>query len=83
MAFVVPAEIGHASYAKPLLCYLAARFRKILLVAVRQKIFPDLSEDVWLLHAEGFGSQTNRVQFAKAESFATDSPRQILRNRFL
>ena len=55
MAFVVPAEIGHAPYATPLLEFLASRFEKTQLIAVREKIFPDLSEDVWLLYANGYG----------------------------
>jgi hypothetical protein len=75
MAFVVPAEIGHAPYARPLVSYLAARFKKILLLAVRQKIFPELSEDVWLLYAEGFGDHTQSIHFARTERFsATSSP---------
>lgn len=56
MAFVVPAEIGHAPYAAPLLEYLVARFAAVHIVAVRDKLFPELSEDCWLLYAEGFGA---------------------------
>ena len=55
IAFVVPAEIGHAPYAAPLLEYLIANFTKVQLVAVREKLFPDLSEDCWLLYADGYG----------------------------
>ena len=50
MAFVVPAEIGHAPYAAPLLEYLVARFAAVHVVAVRDKLFPELSEDCWLLY---------------------------------
>ena len=57
MSFVVPAEIGHAPYAAPLLEYLLRRFAVVHVVAVRDKLFPDLSEDCWLLHAEGFRGQ--------------------------
>ena len=39
MAFVVPAEIGHAPYATPLLRYLACHFAKVHLTAVREKVF--------------------------------------------
>jgi len=55
MAFVVPAEIGHAPYATPLLEFLVSRFEKIQLIAVKERIFPELSEDVWLLYADGYG----------------------------
>lgn len=57
MAFVVPAEIGHAPYAVPLVNYLVANFTTVQVVAVRDKIFPELSEDCWLLYADGFGTQ--------------------------
>ena len=55
MAFVVPAAIGHAPYAAPLLDYLVGHFDEVRIVAVRTKLFPELSEDCWLLHAGGFG----------------------------
>lgn len=72
MAFVVPAEIGHAPYAAPLLCYLAGHFASVQLVALREKLFPDLSEDCWLLYAEGFGSKTDHVLLSPIETFSRD-----------
>lgn len=57
MAFVVPAEIGHAPYAMPLLAFLAEHFGRVQIVAIREKLFPELSEDVWLLVAEEFGGK--------------------------
>ena len=60
MAFVVPAAIGHAPYAAPLLDYLVGHFDDVRIVAVRTKLFPELSEDCWLLHAGGFGGRTPR-----------------------
>src|SRR5260370_129266 len=56
MAFLVPAEVGHAPYARPLVDFLASNFGKVLFLAVRSKLFPELSEDVWILYAEGFGN---------------------------
>lgn len=64
MAFVVPAAIGHAPYAGPLLEYLVARFRKVCIVVVRRKLFPRLSEDCWLLFADGFGGATSEIGVA-------------------
>ena len=69
MAFVVPAEIGHAPYAAPLLEYLVANFSKVQLVAVREKIFPDLSEDCWFLYSEGFGGRTDTIDLTVADRF--------------
>ena len=69
MAFVVPASIGHTPYAAPLLEYLVARFERLRVVAIRQKLFPRLSEDCWLLFATGFGGSTNSIDFAPIEHF--------------
>ncbi len=61
LAFVVPAEIGHAPYAAPVVEYLLSRFEFVSLIAVREKIFPDLSEDAWLLYADGYGGSSERI----------------------
>ncbi|MXY70635.1 MAG: N-6 DNA methylase [Acidobacteriia bacterium] len=81
MAFVVPAEIGHAPYAVPLLDYLAEQFRNVHVVAVKKKLFPDLSEDCWLLFADGFGSRTEHLLFSWVERFDSSAvpPRDPLR----
>lgn len=57
LAFVVPAEIGHAPYARPLLDYLLKHFKFLQIVAIREKIFPQLSEDAWLLYANGYSNE--------------------------
>jgi len=69
MAFVVPAEIGHAPYSAPLLEYMARSFSRVHIVAVKNKLFPDLSEDCWLLYAEGFGGSTAELHFTAVETF--------------
>lgn len=70
MAFVVPAEIGHAPYASPLLEYLLGHFSLVQVVAVRDKLFPQLSEDCWLLYAEGFGGKTDHFRFTATSGLA-------------
>jgi len=69
LAFVVPAEIGHAPYAAPLLDYLVDRFAVVHVVAIREKFFPELSEDCWLLYAEGLGGRTDHIQFSIRNRF--------------
>lgn len=69
MAFLVPAEIGHAPYAAPLLSFLAGRFDTVRVVAIRHKIFPELSEDVWVLYADGYGGATDALTLVAADSF--------------
>lgn len=69
MAFVVPAEIGHAPYAVPLLDYLVRKFRHVQIVAVQEKMFPGLSEDCWLLFADGFGASTDEILLSPMPRF--------------
>lgn len=69
MAFVVPAEIGHAPYAAPLLEYLVTSFSTVQIVAVRKKLFPSLSEDCWLLFADGFGATADTIDLAIVDEF--------------
>ncbi|MBX9616613.1 MAG: N-6 DNA methylase [Caulobacteraceae bacterium] len=69
MAFVVPAEIGHAPYAAPLLDYLVDHFARVQIVAVRDKLFPTLSEDCWLLYVEGFGGRATTIGFSAVKTF--------------
>lgn len=70
MAFVVPAEIGHAPYAAPLVRHLLDRFADVRILAVREKVFPELSEDVWLLYADGYGGHAQGIAFATVDRFA-------------
>ncbi|NLX96034.1 MAG: SAM-dependent DNA methyltransferase [Rhodopirellula sp.] len=69
MAFVVPAEIGHAPYAQPVLKYLARHFDLVQVIAVRQKLFPGLSEDCWLLYCAGWGGRTETIALSILDSF--------------
>lgn len=69
MAFVLPAEIGHAPYAAPLLEYLVTSFSTVQIVAVRTKLFPALSEDCWLLYAEGFGGKADAIHLTIVDKF--------------
>lgn len=69
MAFVLPAEVGHAPYALPVLDYLLGNFRRVQVVAVRDKLFPGLSEDCWLLFADGFGGRSESLKLSAIDRF--------------
>lgn len=73
MAFVVPAAIGHAPYAAPLLEYLVRNFDTVQIVAIREKLFPELSEDCWLLYADGRGGATENIRFSVVDRFIASS----------
>jgi len=75
MAFVVPAEIGHAPYAKPMLEYMVRHFNLVQVIAIQRKVFPELSEDCWLLYCDGFGGKTNQIRLSPMTHFGLmDSP---------
>jgi tRNA1(Val) A37 N6-methylase TrmN6 len=69
MAFVVPAEVGHAPYAAPLIEYLLAQFEEVHIVPVAERIFPQLSEDCWLLYADGFGGCSTEIRLSALDCF--------------
>ena len=72
LAFVVPAEIGHAVYARDVVRYLLRSFERVEVIAVREKLFPDLSEDCWLLRASGFGGRADAIHFVRLDALRTD-----------
>jgi adenine-specific DNA-methyltransferase len=75
MAFVVPAEIGHAPYSAPVLEHLVQNFEQVHVVAVRDKLFPELSEDCWLLYASGYGGSTSEIRLTVRDRFrSTQAP---------
>lgn len=60
LAFVLPAELTHASYATPVIRYLAQSFGKVTILTFKRKLFPNLNEDTLLLLAgEKGGSCTS------------------------
>lgn len=70
LAFVVPAEISYAVYAKPVLRFLLGAFKSVALFAPRKRLFPHLSEDCWLLRAHGFGGTATKLTLSLSEEFA-------------
>lgn len=67
LAMVVPAEVTHAGYARPVVQFLASRFEYINLASFAERIFPELSQDTLLLLAEGYGK---RCKEFRARRFA-------------
>ncbi|MCV4639326.1 hypothetical protein OFB62_28950, partial [Escherichia coli] len=55
LGMVIPMELGHAAYARPVLEYLSRRFERVTFVTFKKKLFPDLSQDTLLLLAENKG----------------------------
>lgn len=57
LAMVLPVEITHAKYAKPILRYLQSSFQTTTFITFKSKLFPELGEDTLLLLAEGKGQR--------------------------
>ncbi|MBI3979649.1 MAG: N-6 DNA methylase [Chloroflexi bacterium] len=55
LAMVVPAELAHAAYARPILEHLRRTFRTTRILTFARKLFPKLAEDTVLLLAAGRG----------------------------
>ncbi len=55
LALVVPSEIGHARYARPVLEHLRASFGAVTFVLFESALFPSLDQGTVLLLAEGRG----------------------------
>jgi hypothetical protein len=52
---VIPMEIGHAAYARPVIDFLYKSFRTVTLLTFKRRLFPELSQDTLLLLAEDKG----------------------------
>jgi len=55
LAMVVPEEIGHAAYARPVLSFLVRSFRRVYVLTFRERLFPAVSQGTMLLLAEDRG----------------------------
>ncbi|HVC32625.1 MAG TPA: N-6 DNA methylase [Chloroflexota bacterium] len=74
LAMVVPAELLHATYARPVLVHLEKSFRVIRILTFGRKLFPELSEDTVLLLAAGRGEPFDRfsmIQLSDVSALAT------------
>jgi adenine-specific DNA-methyltransferase len=65
LAMVVPAEITHASYARPVVQYLAEKFDHIYLASFTERLFPELNQDAFLIFAEGFGGRCAEIEMSR------------------
>lgn len=56
LGMVIPLELGHAAYARPVLDYLTRTFGRVTLLTFKERLFPDLNQDTLLLLADGKGA---------------------------
>ena len=60
LAMVLPMEVGHAKYARPVLEHIRRSFGTATFLTFRKKLFPELSEDTLLLLADEKGAAPSK-----------------------
>ena len=62
LAMVAPAELCHATYARPVLDLLTRRFRRVRVLTFARRLFSELSEDTVLVLGDGYGQAGGALQ---------------------
>jgi len=70
MALVLPFELTHVRYARPLWRWLGSAFGALHLMRVRERLFPELLQDVVVLFAADRGGSTATVGFEALDTVA-------------
>jgi adenine-specific DNA methylase len=60
LAMILPMEVGHAKYARPVLEHIRRSFGIATFLTFRKKLFPELSEDTLLLLADEKGASSSK-----------------------
>lgn len=63
LALVLPFEMTHVKYARPLWRALAESFDSLRVIRVRERLFPEILQEVVLFFATGFGGPCSTVRF--------------------
>jgi hypothetical protein len=66
---VMPAELGHAMYARAVLQFILARFEDVRIEMFRKKLFGDLNQSTVLLYCDGFGERCRRLAVGSSDDF--------------
>ena len=68
LAFVLPYEMTYVRYAKSLWRFLGNRFGHLKVIRVKERLFPEIMQQVVLLLADSHGDATDFVDFEAYES---------------
>lgn len=85
LGMVIPTEIGHAAYARPVLDFVVGTFKRTTLLTFKERLFPELSQDTLLLLAEDKGNlpgdlytrDVNNVEGLEAKTFTFEHAERI------
>jgi len=68
MALVLPHEVTHVRYARPLWRFLGWNFGELRVIRVRERMFPSILQETVLLLTDRRGGRTDRVEFETYET---------------
>lgn len=68
MAVVLPLDFTYVGYAIPLWEYLANSFDSLTVLRSRERVFPEINQDVLILLADGRGGATDEVRYVAYET---------------
>ena len=77
LALVLPLDATYVRYARPLWAYLASQFGVLQVIRSRERVFPDIMQDVVILMASNKGATCNVVRYlaySQVADFLMDSP---------
>ena len=77
LALVLPLDATYVRYARPLWAYLASQFGALQVIRSRERVFPDIMQDVVILMASDKGATCNVVRYLayrQVADFLMDSP---------
>ena len=77
LAMVMPAELGHAMYARDVLKFLVRHFRHVAVEMFRNKIFSELGQSTVLLFCDGYGEPCTRFLIASSDDISRDSRQAV------
>ena len=78
LGMVIPLELGHAGYARPVLRYLTQSFGSVTLLTFREPLFPLLSQDTLLVLADNQGATFEGLFWRDVESVRDLEPSHTL-----
>ncbi len=82
LAFVLPQELTHVRYARPLWNFLGANFGSLKVVRTHDRLFPDLLQDVLILLASDRGLACAEIRYEtyqNIESRETVNPAKTIK----
>jgi len=70
LALVLPLDFTYVKYARQLWLLLGAEFKKLSIIRFRERVFPDIMQNVLILLADGRGGSTDEVEVVSYDRIA-------------